>query len=66
MLRVNVLGSVYPTRAVVGGMKANCPTRGGGRVVFVSSQVAQVAIHGYTAYAGMSMVRKSGIHTFLC
>jgi 3-dehydrosphinganine reductase len=24
---------------------------GGGRIVFVSSQVAQVAIHGYTAYA---------------
>lgn len=51
MLRVNVLGSIYPTRAVVGGMKANCPQRGGGRVVFVASQVAQVAIHGYTAYA---------------
>lgn len=52
MLRVNVLGSIYPTRAVIGGMKANCPHKGGGRIIFVSSQVAQVAIHGYTAYAG--------------
>lgn len=47
MLRVNVLGSVYPTRVVLGGMKR----RRSGRIVFVSSQVAQVAIHGYTAYA---------------
>jgi len=47
MLRVNVLGSVYPTRAVLAGMKR----RGGGRVVFVASQVAQAALHGYTAYA---------------
>jgi len=47
MLRINVLGSVYPTRAVLGGMKA----QGGGRIVFVASQVAQVALHGYTAYA---------------
>ena len=52
MLRVNVLGSVYPTRAVVGGMKAHSQGRGGGRIIFVSSQVAQVALHGYTAYAG--------------
>lgn len=56
MLRVNVLGSIYPTRAVVADMKANCPSRGGGRVIFVASQVAQVAIHGYTAYAGRSLV----------
>lgn len=47
MLRVNVLGSVYPTRAVLCGMKR----RGGGRVVFVASQVAQAALHGYAAYA---------------
>lgn len=47
MLEVNVLGSVYPTRAVVPSMKA----RGRGHIVFVSSQVAQAAIHGYTAYA---------------
>ena len=47
MMRINVFGSVYPTRAVIEGMKA----KGSGRIVFVSSQVAQVAIHGYTAYA---------------
>lgn len=47
MLHVNVLGSVYPTRAVVESMKA----RRRGHVVFVSSQVAQAAIHGYSAYA---------------
>jgi 3-dehydrosphinganine reductase len=35
MLRVNVLGSIYPTRAVVEGMKRNRR----GRIVFVSSQV---------------------------
>lgn len=46
-LQVNVLGSVNPTRAVVESMKA----RGRGHIVFVSSQVAQAAIHGYTAYA---------------
>jgi 3-dehydrosphinganine reductase len=46
MMRTNVLGSVYPTRAVIEGMKAT----GSGRIVFVSSQVAQVALHGYTAY----------------
>lgn len=47
MLRVNVLGSVFPTRVLIGGMKK----RGAGRVVFVASQVAQCALHGYTAYA---------------
>lgn len=47
MLRINVLGSVYPTRAVVPAMKS----RGRGHIVFVSSQVAQAALHGYTAYA---------------
>ena len=50
MLRVNLLGSVYPTKAVVGGMKTKCGAQGG-RIVFVASQVAQAAIHGYTAYA---------------
>lgn len=35
MLKINVLGSVYPTRAVVEGMK----TKRTGRIVFVSSQV---------------------------
>lgn len=47
MLRVNVLGSVYPTRAIIDGMKKTNK----GRIVFVASQVAQAAIYGYTAYA---------------
>eukprot|EP01031_Cornospumella_fuschlensis_P036435 gene36435-44197_t len=47
MYQTNVLGSVYPTKAVVPSMKA----RGTGHIVFVSSQVAQAAIHGYSAYA---------------
>jgi 3-dehydrosphinganine reductase len=51
MLEVNVLGSVFPTRACLPGMKAQAAQTGaGGRVVFVSSQVAQIAIHGYSAY----------------
>jgi len=49
MLRVNVLGSVYPTRVLLPGMKRRA--RGAGRIVFVASQVAQCALHGYTAYA---------------
>ena len=40
MLRINVLGSVYPTRAVLQGMKEKKQ----GRIVFVSSQVAQVKL----------------------
>lgn len=48
MLDVNVIGSVLPTRAALKSMKANGQ---GGRIIFVASQVAQVAIHGYTAYA---------------
>lgn len=47
MLRINVLGSVVPTRVLVGGMKR----RGGGRIVFVSSQAGQCALHGYSAYS---------------
>lgn len=38
MLHINVLGSIYPTRVVVPDMK----NKGRGRIVFVSSQVAQV------------------------
>jgi NAD(P)-dependent dehydrogenase (short-subunit alcohol dehydrogenase family) len=37
-VQVNLLGSVYPTRAVIAGMKK----KGAGRIVFVASQVAQV------------------------
>ena len=42
MLRTNVLGSIYPTYAVVPLMKR----QKSGRIVFVSSQVAQAALHG--------------------
>ena len=38
LIQVNVLGSVYPTRAVLAGMKK----KKAGRIVFVASQVAQV------------------------
>jgi hypothetical protein len=38
MYRVNVLGSIYPTRVILPGMKK----RKSGNIVFVSSQVAQV------------------------
>lgn len=53
MIRVNTLGSIYPTRSVLmkGGMKAQAKANNGARIVFVSSQIAQCAIHGYTAYA---------------
>jgi 3-dehydrosphinganine reductase len=48
MLKINYLGSVYTTKAVVDKMMF----KNEGRIIFVASQVAQVAIHGYTAYAG--------------
>lgn len=48
MFNTNVMGSVYPTRALLPQMKEN---KSASRIVFVSSQVAQVALHGYTAYA---------------
>lgn len=53
MLRVNVLGTVYPTRSVLmhGGIKKQAAKNKGARIVFVSSQVAQCALHGYSAYA---------------
>ena len=48
MFNTNVMGSVYPTRALLPEMKANKEST---RIVFVSSQVAQCALHGYSAYA---------------
>ena len=42
MMIIFFLGSIFPTRAVVSGMKK----KNSGRIVFVASQVAQVAIHG--------------------
>ena len=47
MLRINVLGSVYPTKVVLPSMKA----RRRGRVVFVASQLGQLGVYGYTAYS---------------
>jgi short-subunit dehydrogenase len=38
MYKVNVLGSVIPTQVILEGMKK----KGKGRIIFVSSQVAQV------------------------
>eukprot|EP01038_Epipyxis_sp_PR26KG_P007969 gene7969-10809_t len=47
MYRINVLGSVYPARVVLPGMKR----KGEGKIIFVASQIAQAPLHGYTAYA---------------
>ncbi|XP_026556869.1 3-ketodihydrosphingosine reductase [Pseudonaja textilis] len=47
LMAINYLGSVYPTRAVVGKMKE----RRKGRIVFVSSQAGQVGVYGYSAYS---------------
>jgi 3-dehydrosphinganine reductase len=53
MMKINVLGTIFPTRAVLPSMKQ----KKSGRIVFVSSQVAQAAIHGYTAYGASKWVR---------
>ena len=50
MLKSNVIGSIYPTKVIVNHMK-NENTNNNKIIIFTSSQVAQVAIHGYTAYA---------------
>ena len=47
LLDVNYMGSVYVTRALIGGMKA----RKLGRIVFVSSQAGQLGLYGFTAYS---------------
>lgn len=47
MLKINVLGSVYPTRVVVPTMKVLKR----GRIIFVASQAAQLGMHGYSAYS---------------
>lgn len=44
LFSTNVMGTVYPTHAVVEGMKS----KNAGRIIMVSSQVAQAALHGYT------------------
>lgn len=47
MTRINFLGSVYCTKAVVDSMKS----RKFGRIVFVSSQAGQIGVFGYSAYS---------------
>ena len=48
LMRINYLGSVYPTRAVLPAMKKKGK---GGRVVFVSSAAGQIGVFGYSAYS---------------
>jgi len=47
LMRINYLGSVYCTRAVLASMKS----RKKGRIVYVSSQAGQTGVYGYTAYS---------------
>ena len=47
LLRLNVMGCVLATRAVVPGMKR----RRSGRIVLVSSLAGQAGIYGFTAYS---------------
>lgn len=47
VMKINFLGSVNCVKAVLPSMKK----RNFGRIVFVSSQVGQVGMFGYTAYA---------------
>ena len=49
-MRINYLGSVYPTRAVVPAMKKQAGPDGG-RIVFVSSQAGQLGVFGFSAYS---------------
>jgi len=46
-ISLNLLGSIYITRALLPGMKS----LGRGRIVFVSSQAGQAGLYGYTAYS---------------
>jgi 3-dehydrosphinganine reductase len=47
LIKINYLGCVYATKAVISSMKENRR----GQIVFVSSQVAQASIHGFSAYS---------------
>jgi NAD(P)-dependent dehydrogenase (short-subunit alcohol dehydrogenase family) len=61
MLRVNVMGSVLPTRVVVSKMKQ----RGRGHIVFVSSQVAQVnSLHQFNSVF-LSIWWRTGCHSWI-
>ncbi|CAN0297678.1 unnamed protein product [Discosporangium mesarthrocarpum] len=47
LLRVNTLGSMYTTRALLPRMKANRR----GRILFTSSIAGQIGLYGFTAYS---------------
>lgn len=47
LIKVNYIGSVYCTRAVIRGMKE----RKKGSIAFISSQAGQAGIFGFTAYS---------------
>jgi 3-dehydrosphinganine reductase len=51
MFNVNVVGGVNTTRALLPSLKRSALATGSGRIIFVSSQVAQAPIYGYSAYA---------------
>jgi len=54
MLKVNLLGSIYPTKAILPKMKKTfgfSKSKNTGRIVFVSSQAGQIGIFGFTAYS---------------
>eukprot|EP00607_Mallomonas_marina_P007969 CAMPEP_0182416962 /NCGR_PEP_ID=MMETSP1167-20130531/1377_1 /TAXON_ID=2988 /ORGANISM="Mallomonas Sp, Strain CCMP3275" /LENGTH=247 /DNA_ID=CAMNT_0024590185 /DNA_START=391 /DNA_END=1134 /DNA_ORIENTATION=+ len=55
LYRTNVLGAVLPTQFVLPEMKR----RKRGRIVFISSQAAQVGIHGYSAYGASKVALRS-------
>lgn len=44
---INILGTIYPTRAVLPYMKKENQ----GRIVLLSSQAGQLGLYGYTAYS---------------
>ena len=54
MLNINVLGSIYTTKALLSSLRR----RGNGRIVFISSQAGQVGLHGYSAYSASKYAMK--------
>jgi 3-dehydrosphinganine reductase len=53
-MKVNYLGGVYCTRAVIEPMRH----RHFGRIVFVSSQAGQIGIFGYSGYSASKFALK--------
>ncbi|XP_067005185.2 3-ketodihydrosphingosine reductase isoform X1 [Anabrus simplex] len=47
LLNLNILGTLYPIKAVISRMKC----RGEGRIVLVASQAALIGIYGYSVYS---------------